>query len=157
MVFTHLHAMARLLVIAHAPLASALRDVAAHIFPDQAAAMAICDVSADQSVEEAERAAHQQLDTFPNAEWLILTDVFGATPCNVARKLGERAGTRVLAGVNVPMLWRALGHAHEPLERLTALAAAGASQGVMQLASARPQNQALKPATHDPDHDHHQQ
>jgi len=149
--------MARLLVIAHAPLASALREVAAHIFPEQAAAMAICDVRSDQSADDAEREALQQLEASPGAEWLILTDVFGATPCNVARRLGERPDTRVLAGVNVPMLWRALGHAGEPLDRLSAVAMAGASQGVMQLASARPQNQALKPAAHDSNDDHHQQ
>jgi len=149
--------MARLLVIAHAPLASALREVAAHIFPEQAAAMAVCDVRSDQSAEDAEREAAAQLDSNPDAEWLILTDVFGATPCNVARRLGDRPDTRVLAGVNVPMLWRALGHAAEPLERLTAVAMAGATQGVMQLASARPQNQAQKPAAHDPNDDSHQQ
>ena len=143
--------MARLLVIAHAPLASALREVAAHIFPEQAAAMAVCDVRSDQSAEDAERVAAAQLDGSPESEWLILTDVFGATPCNVARRLGERPGTRVL------MLWRALGHAAEPLERLTSVAMAGASQGVMQLASARPQNQAQKPAAHDPNDDSHQQ
>jgi PTS system mannose-specific IIA component len=149
--------MARLLVIAHAPLASALREVAAHIFPEQAAAIAVCDVRPEQSVEEAEREASAELARFGDAECLVLTDVFGATPCNVARRLGERAATRVLSGVNVPMLWRALGHVHEPLERLTALAAAGATQGVMQLASSRPQNQALKPAIHDPNNDHDQQ
>jgi mannose PTS system EIIA component len=149
--------MPRLFVIAHAPLASALREVAAHIFPDQAASMAICDVAGDQSAEQVEQAALQLMGPIGDAEWLILTDVFGATPCNVARRLGERPGTRVLAGVNVPMMWRALGHLHEPLEKLTALAAAGATQGVMQLASARPQNQVLKPASHDPDHHHDQQ
>ena len=149
--------MARLLVIAHAPLASALREVAAHIFPEQAAAMAICDVGPDQSAEDAERLASAQLDCSPETEWLVLTDVFGATPCNVARRLGDRPGIRVLVGVNVPMLWRALGHSGEPLERLTSLAMAGASQGVMQLANARPQNQALKPAVHDQNDDSHQQ
>jgi PTS system mannose-specific IIA component len=149
--------MARLLVIAHAPLASALREVAAHIFPEQAAAMAICDVGPDQSAEDAERLASAQLDCSPETEWLVLTDVFGATPCNVARRLADRPGVRVLVGVNVPMLWRALGHSGEPLERLTSLAMAGASQGVMQLANARPQNQAFKPAAHDPNDDSHQQ
>jgi PTS system ascorbate-specific IIA component len=149
--------MARLLLIAHAPLASALREVAAHIFPEQAAAVAICDVRPEHSADEVERQALAAMDARAEDDWLILTDVFGATPCNVARKLGERPSTRVLCGVNVPMLWRALGHATEPLEKLAAVALAGASQGVMQLASARPQNQALKAVTHDPIDDHHQQ
>lgn len=149
--------MTRLLVIAHAPLASALQAVAAHIFPDAAAGMAVCDVSAEQSPEVVEQHAAALMAPFGESEVLILTDVFGATPCNVARRLGEKAGTRVLVGVNVPMLWRALGHLHEPLDKVAALAIAGATQGVMQLANSRPQNQAQKPANHDPDNHQHQQ
>lgn len=149
--------MARLLVIAHAPLASTLQAVAAHLFPEAAAAMAVVDVKPDQSAELVEAQATALLDGFGDAEVLVLTDVFGATPSNVARKLGERAATRVLVGVNVPMLWRALGHLDDPLEKVASLAFAGASQGLMQLASSRPQNQAMKPAHHDPDYHHHQQ
>lgn len=149
--------MTRLLLIAHAPLASALQAVAAHLFPEAAARIAVCDVRDDQSPEAVEAQALACMAAFGDDEVLILTDVFGATPCNVARRLGERAGTRVLAGVNVPMLWRALGHQNEALDRLVTVASAGASQGVMQLASSRPQNQAQKPASHDPDSHHHQQ
>lgn len=149
--------MARLLVIAHAPLATSLQSVAAHLFPEAARAMAVVDVQPDQSAEAVEAQATALLEGFGDAEVLVLTDVFGATPSNVARKLGERAGTRVLVGVNVPMLWRALGHLDDPLEKVAALAFAGASQGLMQLASSRPQNQAMKPAHHDPDYHHNQQ
>ena len=149
--------MAGLLIIAHAPLASALRAVAEHVYPDCAASLSVLDVLPDTPIEQVETEAAALLSRIVAPEALILTDVFGATPCNVARRLGDRPGTRVLSGVNVPMLWRALGHAGEPLERLTSLAMAGASQGVMQLASARPQNQALKPAAHDPNDDSHQQ
>ncbi|MBI5255535.1 MAG: PTS fructose transporter subunit IIA [Burkholderiales bacterium] len=149
--------MPRLLLIAHAPLASALQAVAAHLFPEAAAGIAVCDVAAEHSPEAVEQAASDLLAGFADEEVLILTDVFGATPCNVARRLGERPGTRVLAGVNVPMLWRSLGYLHEPLDRLALLAAAGATQGVMPLANSRPQNQAQKPSSNDQDDHHHQQ
>ncbi|HSW07773.1 PTS sugar transporter subunit IIA [Aquabacterium sp.] len=149
--------MPHLLVIAHTPLASALQAVAAHLFPEAAAGMAVCDVDADQAPEAVEQQAAALLASFGEAEVLILTDVFGATPCNVARRLGDRVGVRVLVGVNVPMLWRALGHLQEPLDKVAALAVAGATQGVMQLANSRPQNQAQKPANHDPDIHQHQQ
>ena len=43
-----------------------------------------------------------------NPEALILTDVFGATPCNVAQRLADGVQVKVVAGVNVPMLWRSL-------------------------------------------------
>ena len=60
---------------------------------------------------------------------LILTDVFGATPCNVAQRLADGVQVKVVAGVNVPMLWRTLCYADEPLDALVARALAGAHAG----------------------------
>ena len=149
--------MTGLFIIAHAPLASALRDTAAHAFPEAAEALVVYDVPADAPRETCEAEAAARLARLGTAQTLILTDVFGATPCNVARQLAEQPGVWVLAGVNVPMLWRALNYRQKPLDDLVALALAGASQGVMQVAVSRPQNQALRPASHDPNHRDHQQ
>jgi PTS system ascorbate-specific IIA component len=63
----------------------------------------------------------------------------------------------VVAGINVPMLWRSLCYADEPLDTLVARAIAGATQGVMQVSVSRPQNQALKPGGNDQDQHHHRQ
>jgi PTS system ascorbate-specific IIA component len=64
---------------------------------------------------------------------------------------------RVIAGVNVPMLWRSLCYATEPLEAVVMRAMAGATQGVMQVAASKPQNQSLKPGGNDQSKYHHQQ
>jgi PTS system ascorbate-specific IIA component len=88
---------------------------------------------------------------------LILTDVFGATPCNLALKLADGVQVRVVTGVNVPMLWRALCYRNESADDLVARAVAGATQGVMQVAVSRPQNQSVKPGEHAQVHAHHQQ
>ena len=64
---------------------------------------------------------------------------------------------KVVAGVNVPMLWRSLCYADESLDATVARAVAGATQGVMQVASSRPQNQSQKPGGNDQTHHHHQQ
>lgn len=149
--------MTGLFIIAHAPLASALREAALHAFPEAAAALAVYDVPASAGPEQVQAEAAARLLALHAGETLILTDVFGATPCNVARQLAEQPGVRVAAGVNVPMLWRALNYRHRPLDELLALALAGAAQGVMPVAVTRPQNQALKPASHDPIDSHHQQ
>ena len=149
--------MTGLFIIAHAPLASALRTAALHAFPEAAQAFAVYDVPADANLDVALAEAGRCLGTLGAAETLILTDVFGATPCNIARQLAERPGVRVVAGVNVPMLWRALNYRQRPLDDMVALALAGAAQGVMPVAVTRPQNQAQKPVSHDPnDRDHHQ-
>ena len=92
-----------------------------------------------------------------NPDALIFTDVFGATPCNVAQRLADGLHVKVIAGVNVPMLWRSLCYADEPLDALVARAVAGAAQGVMQVATSRPQNQAFKPGANDQSKHQHQQ
>ena len=87
---------------------------------------------------------------------LVLTDVFGATPCNVAQRLCEVDRVRLLAGVNLPMLLRAVRYRAESLDAMAQRALAGGVQGVMPVASAAPQNQSRK-VPHDQDrHDHHQ-
>ena len=152
--------MPGLLIIAHAPLASSLKAVASHAFPECGSLLQALDVPPEMSVEELEVQARELLERVRNPEALIFTDVFGATPCNVAQRLAssvEGAQVKVVTGVNVPMLWRSLCYAAEPLDMLVARAVAGATQGVMQVATSRPQNQAYKPGANDQGQHHHQQ
>ena len=149
--------MPGLLIIAHAPLASSLRAVARHTFPDCASRLEALDVAPDMPLEQIETQARELLASVRRPEALIFTDVFGATPCNVAQRLADGVQVKVVAGVNVPMLWRALCYADEPLDALVPRAMAGATQGVMQVATSRPQNQSYKPGGNDQDHRHHQQ
>jgi PTS system ascorbate-specific IIA component len=146
-----------LLIIAHAPLASALRDVAQHTFPECAARIQALDVSPDMAPEAVEEMARAALSLVRHPQALVLTDVFGATPCNVAQRLADGVQVRVVTGVNVPMLWRTLCYGEESLDNLVARALAGATQGVMPVGSTRPQNQATQPLTDAQDHAHHQQ
>jgi PTS system ascorbate-specific IIA component len=93
-----------------------------------------------------------QLDT-PNT--LVLTDVFGATPCNVAQKVVDGIHSKLVAGANLPMLLRTVNYRHEPLDVLVARALAGGTQSIMQVAVTAPQNQQRK--AHDSNqHDHSQ-
>ena len=149
--------MPGLLIIAHAPLASSLKSVAGHAFPDCASRLEALDVTPDMAPEQVEMQARELLSRMQRPETLIFTDVFGATPCNVAQRLADGVQVKVVAGVNVPMLWRSLCYADESLDALVARAMSGATQGVMQVATSRPQNQTFKPGGNDQDHRHHQQ
>jgi PTS system mannose-specific IIA component len=149
--------MPGLMIIAHAPLASSLKTVAEHAFPDCTRLLEVLDVHPDVPIEELEAQARAILERVRSPEALIFTDVFGATPCNVAQRLGDGSQVRVIAGVNVPMLWRSLCYAQEPLEALVMRAMSGATQGVMQVATSKPQNQSIKPGGNDQHHHHHQQ
>jgi mannose PTS system EIIA component len=140
--------MAALLLIAHAPLATSLKAVVAHVFPNESGIEAI-DVTPEASPDQVEAAARAMLGALGEPEVLVLTDVFGATPCNVAMRLADGARVRVVAGVNVPMLWRAVTYRRNPLAAVVERAVSGAVQGVMQLAPSRPQLQTLKSGDHD--------
>ena len=149
--------MAAVLLIAHAPLASALLSVAGHCYEEKGHLFEAIDVEPTMPAETVEALARAALARLNSPEVLVLTDVFGATPCNVAQRLSDGVNVRVVAGVNVPMLWRSLCYLGEPLDALVARAVSGASQGVMQVAQTRPQNQTLSPITNDSNNARHQQ
>jgi mannose PTS system EIIA component len=149
--------VAAVLLIAHAPLASALLSVAGHCYEEKGHLFEAIDVDPTMSAEAVEALARAALARLGAPEVLVLTDVFGATPCNVAQRLSDGVNVRVVAGVNVPMLWRSLCYLGEPLDALVARAVSGASQGVMQVAQTRPQNQVQTPITNDSNQSRHQQ
>ncbi len=142
-------------IIAHTPLASAFRQCVLHVFPDSGAGVAALDVNPDMPPEETLVQAHTMLEQLGTSHTLVLTDLFGATPCNVAQKLVDGVKSKLITGVNLPMLLRTVSYRHESLEALVARALVGGTQGIMQVAITAPQNQARK--KHDPNiHDHQQ-
>jgi len=151
--------MNAILIIAHAPLAHALRECALHVFPDCGTHLAAIDVQPNLPPEETlamARISMEQLSGAPHVKGvLVLTDIFGATPSNVAQKLVDGVKSRLITGVNLPMLLRSVSYRNEPLEALVSRAVVGGTQGVMQVAITAPQNQARR--NHDPDIDDHQQ
>ncbi len=146
--------MVGILLIAHAPLAAALAAAAAHVYacaPERAGAqLRVFDVQPDSdtpaNVAHA-RALARELDTGSGV--LVLTDTFGASPGNAATQLAEPGRVAVIAGVNLPMLLRALCYRDGTLAEATEKALAGGTQGVMQVASTSVQHQGLRPTQGD--------
>jgi mannose PTS system EIIA component len=144
-----------ILIVAHAPLASALRIAALHVYPEAASGILALDVDANDSTEVTRANAIGLLSQLETPQALVLTDVFGATPCNVAQKLVDGVHTKLVAGVNLPMLLRTVNYRQETLEALVARALAGGTQCIMQVAVTPPQNQSRK--SHDQQHHDHSQ
>ena len=151
--------MNAILIIAHAPLAHALRQCALHVFPDCGQHVSAIDVQPNLPPEETLSMARIAMDQLSRVQGvkgvLVLTDIFGATPSNVAQKLVDGATSRLITGVNLPMLLRAVSYRSETLDALVSRAVVGGTQGVMQVAISAPQNQAKR--NHDPDDRDHQQ
>ncbi|WP_353141355.1 PTS fructose transporter subunit IIA [Limnohabitans sp.] len=131
----------RILIIAHAPLAKALRDCAMHVYAECAADVIALDVLPDAQPEDTLALAISAAGAALDEGLLVLTDIFGATPANVAQKLVTGSHAKLIAGVNLPMLFRSVCYRHEPLDALVARALAGGTQGVMQVAITATQNQ----------------
>ena len=70
---------------------------------------------------------------------LILSDICGATPCNIANQLVNPGKVECLSGANLSMLVRALTYRNESLESLVEKALSGGKEGVMRIYS-RPDN-----------------
>jgi PTS system ascorbate-specific IIA component len=149
--------MAAILLVAHAPQAQSLLAVARHVYPESTARLAAADIDAGSGPAEAQAQIRTALAGLGSSEVLILADVFGASPCKAALAVADGVRSRVVAGVNVPMLWRALCYADLPLDELVTRAVDGGVQGVMQVGVPRPQNQASQPARDDQVQHHDQQ
>lgn len=67
---------------------------------------------------------------------LVLSDIFGATPCNIASRLVQSGKVECIAGVSLPMLVRALSYRHEPLSVVIEKALSGGKQGIVHIHSA---------------------
>lgn len=123
--------MAGILIIAHAPLASALKECVAHIYGGVPARIGAIDVLPDCDPAQVVASAQSEIEQLREDNGiLVLTDMFGATPANIASRLATVPGVRVLAGVNLPMLVRGVCYRACELDTLVDKALAGATKGI---------------------------
>jgi len=148
--------MVAIVVVAHRPLASALIEAARHVYSrDPCLAsrhLTGMDVAPDADVAGVLSQARALVRAADQGNGvLVLTDMLGATPGNVAAQLASPDQVAVIAGVNMPMLLRALCYGESDLATLVAKATAGAAAGVQQIAAtaANPGAADLAP-THSP-------
>ncbi|PAT32510.1 PTS fructose transporter subunit IIA [Vandammella animalimorsus] len=132
----------RILIVAHAPLANALKACAAHVLAELAQDVLTLDVQPTHDTAWGLAQAPALLGASP-APVLLLTDVVGATPYHVACALQQWCAAhgisaQVLTGANLPMLLRSLTYRHEPLPVLLERAQSGGVQGIAAVPSAAP-------------------
>ena len=121
------------LLVTHKGIGTALLAVAEKLLrnlPLRAEAFEIAfDGDPDRLLPEAS-AALRRVDGGDGV--LVLTDLYGATPSNVAAKVA-RLGTPVrrVSALSLPMLLRVMNYAELELDELPAVASAGARNGVI--------------------------
>ena len=131
--------MTGIVLVVHAPLGDAMREFAVHVLGDAGNEMAIHDVQADDMPEAVAPNVVRDIRAADTGNGvLVLTDLVGATPANIAKLAVNEAqalGTRccVVAGLNTSMLLRALTSRSEGLDEVKAKALMGGVQGCLQV------------------------
>ena len=125
-----------ILLVTHEDIGAQLVAVSKAIFKQRTTAIALVSIPADIGPEVLGKYAdliRTAMLTQENGEGLlVLTDVYGATPDNLARYFSTECNARVVSGINLPMLLRVLNYAHQSLEQLCLTAVSGGIKGVQQ-------------------------
>lgn len=125
-----------ILLITHEDIGAQLVSVARTIFKQPSIPISVVSVPADLEpavlgkYADLIRNAIQDMENGQGV--LVLTDVYGATPDNLARYFSSDCNARVVSGINLPMLLRVLNYAQQSLEELCQTALNGGRDGVRQ-------------------------
>jgi PTS system mannose-specific IIA component len=124
--------VAGILLLTHEEIGRALIAAAQHVMPRLPCQIDSLEVGAQDDpatlLPAAVRAA-RALDHGSGV--LVLSDLYGSTPCNIANKLADSGvQARCVSGLNLPMLLRVLNYSDKPLDELAEVAACGGRGGI---------------------------
>jgi len=127
-----------ILVVTHGKLGQHLLDTMRHMLGELPLQADALEVHLVQMHEALIRQGQKLIDKLDSGDGvLILTDAFGSTPSNIANKLSSERPTRVVAGVNLPMLVRIFNYPKLALPEMADNAVEGGQRGI--IACPRPQ------------------
>ena len=130
--------MIGILVETHEPLGTAQNHCTRHIFRRIPAQLAALDVIPDEDPEAALSAARELIARINDGSGvLVLTDIFGATPSRIAMRLAEPHRIAVIAGVNLPLLVKALNNRRGPLDEIAQLVIGSAKNAILEIEAER--------------------
>ena len=125
--------MVGLMVITHNEIGSILLETATGMLGVCPLPLEIIPVTTGSNPEQLVRQAREMLEVLDQGDGVIvLTDMYGSTPSNIATRLcGDSDKVVVIAGVNLPMLVRLLNYPNLNLEQLVDKAMSGGQDGIL--------------------------
>lgn len=101
--------MIGIVIITHEAVGEAYRSLAQHFFPAPLPNIRLLGVQPTEDHDSIIRRTRELAGSMENTDkFLVLTDIFGATPCNAARKLVVPGKVAILTGLNAPMMVKAI-------------------------------------------------
>ncbi len=131
--------MARIVLVMHEPLGHAFATCAAHVLGCEPR-LTVFDVIPDENPETATDRLTDLLSDYKEGTILVLSDIFGATPFNIARKalaqLGQQgAQGHLVTGTNLCMVLKALTDNQDDPERFSETIRQAAVRGIVDAAT----------------------
>ena len=126
--------MIGILLITHGDLGQALIGSVAHILnrrPDRVGFISVRATDDPINLLPGARETLRQLDDGSGV--LVFTDIYGASPSNLAGKLLEAGRVEGIAGVSVPMLVRALTYREQGIQTMVRKAISGGRDGALHI------------------------
>jgi len=128
--------MIGILLITHGELGKSLIECATHILGDKPAFLEALTIENDCAHEKMFSDISEKINVLDQGKGvLILTDIFGATPCNIITKIIQPGKVDAITGVNLSMLIRSINYRHEPFDALITKAIQGAMDGIIHIQS----------------------
>lgn len=126
--------MIGILLITHDTLGEALLQCACHVLNKRPVQLMQLGVAAGDDPNDLLPLARKMLELVDSGEGvLILTDIYGASPANLAAKLLDPGHVEGIAGVNLPMLLRALTYRDKDMATLVKRTTGGGRDGVLDM------------------------
>jgi PTS system ascorbate-specific IIA component len=120
-----------ILLVTHPGIGSSLLHSAQRIISDCPLQLMCLDVPVDADLDRTADNIDKLIQQLNKGNGvLVLTDIFGATPNNLARRFSEKGRVAVLAGINLPMLVRVFNYPDADLKQLCEAAVLGGTRGV---------------------------
>lgn len=120
-----------LLLISHPGIAPALLTNAFRILGSSPGKTSVLEVPMDTDLDNLAVKAESIIEDLDQGDGvLILTDLYGSSPSNLAYRFKNKQHIRIVSGLNLSMLIRAMNYYQDDLETLAQKAAIGATEGV---------------------------
>ena len=122
--------MVGILLITHGDIGRSLLNTAKTIvssMPAQVDTLSVSNLTQPEQLCHIAQSKIRQLDQGNGV--LVLTDLYGATPHNIAKKLCKY-NVSVVSGLNLSMLLRTINYAHCSLDQMTVVAEEGGHVGI---------------------------
>jgi len=123
-----------LLILTHSGIGPSLVGTAASLLDAAVLQTKLLNVTKDNNADDILEHAEELLRELDAGQGvLILTDLIGSTPSNIAKILSVTHSVRIVTGLNLSMILRVLNHPELDLNTLAKNAVSGGQDGIIML------------------------